>query len=67
VATVAVIVIELPSRSLLRIESQFGVGPAALDITAGDCENGKHQYQNGKSKTRRNASQAIHDDCGIAY
>src|ERR1700675_1636990 len=61
-ATVAIVVIEFSSCSLLRVESEFGLGLAALDIAAG--ERDQRDYHYAGPETRRNPVREFHDDGG---
>jgi hypothetical protein len=65
-AAVAIIVVEFPTCGLLRVEAEFGVGLAALDIAAGEREKGEYHHGNAearKNEARRNPVQEVHDYC----
>jgi hypothetical protein len=62
VATVAIVVIDSSARGLLRVEAEFGIGLAALDITSG--EHDKRQYCHAGPETRKNPVREFHDDGG---
>jgi hypothetical protein len=51
-AAVAIVVVELSACGLLRVEAEFGVGFAALDIATGEHE--KPKYQHGDTEGRKN-------------
>ena len=63
-AAVAIVVVEFSAFGLLRVEAEFGVGLAALDIAAGEREN--RQDHHGDTEGRRNPVQEVHDDGGVA-
>jgi hypothetical protein len=46
VAAIAIVVIDAAPRHLLRVEPQFGVTLAALDIAAGDGREENDRQQN---------------------
>ena len=50
-AAVAIVVVELAAVGLLRVEAEFGVGLAALDIAAG--ERKKRKDHHGDTEVRR--------------
>jgi len=51
VAAVAILVVEPPSGRLLRIEPEFGVALAALDLAAGQGKQGRQGDTETQSKT----------------
>lgn len=53
VAAVAIVVVELAAGGLLRVEAEFGVGLAALDIAGREGEKGQDRYNH--RDTRRKA------------
>src|SRR5271170_4547674 len=58
---VAIVVVEFSARGLLRIESEFGIGFAALDITANQREKGKCPKQRiGYTETRTDPVYQVH-------
>jgi hypothetical protein len=60
-AAIAIVVVEFPAFSLLRVEAEFGVGLAALHIAAGEREKRKDYH--GDTEARRNPVQEGHDYC----
>src|SRR5216684_7761054 len=61
-ATVAIVVIDFSARGLLRVEAEFGIGLAALDIAASEGDQRKHR--DAGPGTRRNPVREVHDDGG---
>ena len=60
----AIVVVEFSAFGLLRVESEFGVGLAALGIAA--SKRKKRKYHHGDTEARKNPVQKGHDDWGIA-
>jgi len=61
-ATVAIVVIDFSAGGLLRVEAEFGVGLAALDIATGERDQRKCRHAG--PETRRNPVREVHDDDG---
>ena len=57
----AIVVVEFSARGLLRVEAEFGVGFAPLDIAASKGEERENHH--GGTEAPRNRSQDIHDYC----
>jgi hypothetical protein len=57
VAAVAIVVVESSAFGLLRVEAEFGVGFAALDIAAGESHR---EYYHGDTKARRKPIRGNH-------
>src|SRR5208282_3721901 len=62
-AAVAVIVVEFSAGSLLRVEAEFRIGFAALDIAAGERQQREHDHEDAEAGG--SAVQGVHEDRGV--
>src|SRR6266404_2137587 len=59
-AAVAIVVVEFSAGGLLRVEAEFGVGPATFDIAAREREYRKYRHTGPEAP--RNPVREVHDD-----
>ncbi len=63
-ASVAIVVVESSAFGLLRIEAEFGIRLAALDIAAGYRQ--KRENHHTDTEAQKNTVREAHDGRGIA-
>src|SRR5208282_5615379 len=59
----AIVVVEFSTFGLLRVEAEFSVGLAPLDLAAG--ERKKREDRHRGTEARRKPVREVHDDCGV--
>ena len=59
----AIVVVESSAFGLLRVEAEFSVGLAPLDIAAGERE--KREDHHRGTEVSRKPVREVHDDCGV--